>query len=237
MAVAARQDAEEEEDGDLETEEPEYEPTPEPDSPEDKTKKRKRQQAIEKIKKSKEFARRKARRTGESDDDDEALANEMMNEKQRPTPGQLENCEICGKRFTVTPYSKTGPNGGLLCAECSKNHVDGDKKAPPKKHSSGIGRRQNQSNLLDGLASQGAQSLLETCIKVDPRNPLLCQDAIWSLTLGIESCGKYSRCRRVWRAASTGDASTQPNSGPKKSNFLDNFGSFPTPAEQRDQHL
>lgn len=174
MADAARQAAQEEEDADLDMEEPEYEPTPEPDSPEDKAKKRKRQQAIEKIKKTKEFARRKARRTGEPDDDDDALASEMMDEKQRPTPGQLENCEICGKRFTVTPYSKTGPRGGLLCAECSKNHVGGDKKAPPKKRSSGIGRRQNQSALLDGLASQGAQSLLETCIKVRSRSTLSC---------------------------------------------------------------
>lgn len=176
VAEVARQAAEEEEDADLDMEEPEYEPTPEPDSPEDKAKKRKRQQAVEKIKKSKEFARRKARRTGEPDDDDDALANEMMDENQRPTPGQLGNCEICGKRFTVTSYSKTGPSGGLLCAQCSKNHVGGDKKAAPKKRSSGIGRRQNQSNLLDGLTSQGTQSLLETCIKVslDPCAMLRC---------------------------------------------------------------
>lgn len=179
-------------------EEPEYEPTPEPESPEDKVKKRKRQQAIEKIKQSKEFARRKARRIGEPDDDDDALANEMMNEKQRPTPGQLENCEICGKRFTVTPYSKTGPDGGLLCAECSKNHVDGGKKAAPKKRSSGIGRRQNQKQLLDGLASQGAQSLLETCIKVCPTSLVSDQISIQFLTLYKESCGKHCRCGRVW---------------------------------------
>ena len=89
-----------------------------------------------------------------------------MNEKQRPNPGQLENCEICGKRFTVTAYSKAGPSGGLLCADCSKKHTNGEKKAPAKKRSSGIGRRQNQSNLLDGIALLGARSLLETCIKV-----------------------------------------------------------------------
>lgn len=165
MADAARQAAEEEERNALNNEEPEYEPTPEPESPEEKTRKRKRQQAIEKIKKSKEFARRKARRIGEPDDDDDALANEMMNEKQRPIPGQLENCEICGKRFTVTAYSKTGPSGGLLCADCTKKHVDGDSKGP-KKRSSGLGRRQNQSNLLDGMKPYGTQSLLETCIKV-----------------------------------------------------------------------
>ncbi|KAJ5664746.1 hypothetical protein N7462_011559 [Penicillium macrosclerotiorum] len=169
VAEATRQVTEEEEAAALDREEPEYEletePEPEPDSPEEKTKKRKRQQAIERIKKSKEFARRKARRTGEPDDDDDELANEMMNEKQRPLPGQLENCEICGKRFTVTAYSKTGPSGGLLCADCSKKHIDGDKKTPAKKRNPGIKRRQNQSNLLDGLTPQGAQSLLEMCIK------------------------------------------------------------------------
>lgn len=155
----------------MDQDEPEYEPTPEAESPEEKTKKRKRQQAIENIKKSKEFARSKARRTGEPDDDDDELAKTMMNEKQRPNPGQLDNCELCGKRFTVTAYSKTGPTGGLLCADCSKKHADGGKKAPAKKRSSGIGRRQNQSNLLDGMSPHGTQSLLETCIKVCPHFP------------------------------------------------------------------
>jgi len=89
-----------------------------------------------------------------------------MNEKQRPIPGQLANCEVCGKRFTVTPYSKTGPDGGLLCADCSRKQTDGGKKGPAKKRSSGLGRRQNQSKLLDGFAIPGARSLLETCIKV-----------------------------------------------------------------------
>lgn len=142
-------------------------PEPQPESPEEKTRKRKRQQAVDKIKKSKEFARRKARRAGEPDDDDDALADEMMSEKQRPNPGQLANCEICSKRFTVTAYSKTGPDGGLLCADCSKKHNDGKKKSPPKKRpNAGIGRRQNQSNLLDGKTTRGAQSLLEMCINV-----------------------------------------------------------------------
>lgn len=164
-AEAARQAAEEEEqaaDADYQDEAP---PEPQPESPEEKSRKRKRQQAIEKIKKSKEFARRKARRTGEPDDDDDILADEMMNEKQRPIPGQLANCEICGKRFTVTPYSKAGPDGGLLCADCSKKQTDGSKKGPAKKRNSGLGRRQNQSKLLDGFAIPGARSLLETCIK------------------------------------------------------------------------
>ena len=81
-------------------------------------------------------------------------------------PGQLENCEICSKRFTVTPYSKTGPNGGLLCAKCSRSLEDDGKKPKAKKCGPRTGRRQNQSNLLDGIAQQGALSLAEMCIKV-----------------------------------------------------------------------
>ncbi|KAJ5085592.1 hypothetical protein N7532_010363 [Penicillium argentinense] len=159
----SEQHANEETAENAENQDPEYQP--EPESPEDKAKKRKRQQAIEKIKRSKEFARRKARRTGDPDDDDDILAKQMMDEKSRPLPGQLENCEICGKRFTVTPYSKTGPNGGLLCPECSKNQANAEKKVPAKKRTPGIGRRQNQAKILDGVTTLGAQSLLETCIK------------------------------------------------------------------------
>lgn len=138
-----------------------------PNSPEDLIKKRKRQQAIARIKNSKEFAKRKARRSGNYDDsDDELLAIQIHEEQNQPKPGQLANCEICEKRFTVTPYSKTGPNGGLLCNDCSKKQKADTKKPPAKKRAPGIGRRQNQANLLDGLTPHGTQSLLETCIKV-----------------------------------------------------------------------
>ncbi|OQD69341.1 hypothetical protein PENPOL_c002G01402 [Penicillium polonicum] len=137
------------------------------ESPEDPVKKRKRQQAIAKIKNSKEFAKRKARFSGDYDDeeDDDSLALKIHEEKNRPQPGQLANCEICDKRFTVTPYSKAGPNGGLLCVDCSKKQKADEKKPPAKKRAPGIGRRQNQANLLDGLTPHGTQSLLETCIK------------------------------------------------------------------------
>lgn len=94
------------------------------------------------------------------------MARDMLSEQSRPMPGQLENCEVCSKRFTVTPYSKTGPNGGLLCAKCSKDLADGDKKPKVKKGGARIGRRQNQSNLLDGNAQQGASTLVESCIRV-----------------------------------------------------------------------
>ena len=88
--------------------------------------------------------------------------------KKKPLPGQLENCELCGKRFTVTPYSKTGPDGGLLCAQCSKEW-EAERKKNEKKKRETLGRekrRQVQSNLLDGIVQLGSKSLQELCIKV-----------------------------------------------------------------------
>ncbi|GMF75240.1 unnamed protein product [Aspergillus oryzae] len=126
-----------------------------------KNRKRKEAANLAKIKQSKEFARRKARRIGEPDDDDNRIAREIIYQRSRPMPGQLENCETCSKRFTVTPYSKTGPNGGLLCTKCSRSLEDDGKKPKAKKRGPRTGRRQNQSNLLDGIAQQGALSLAE----------------------------------------------------------------------------
>ncbi|KAL5001421.1 hypothetical protein BDV10DRAFT_5759 [Aspergillus recurvatus] len=147
------------------TDEDEYEDNVGETIEERKKRKRKEAATLAKIKQSKEFARRKARRIGEPDDDDDFIAREMMKECARPMPGQLENCEICSKRFTVTPYSKTGPKGGLLCAKCSKEVGDKEKKLQPKKRGLRTARRQNQSDLLDGIAQHGALSLVEMCTK------------------------------------------------------------------------
>ena len=91
-----------------------------------------------------------------------------MYTKKKPMPGQLENCEECGKRFTVTAYSKTGPDGGLLCTKCSKVQEDQRKKIqkvkkPPVSRDK---RRQVQSNLLDGIVQVGSKTLQELCVKV-----------------------------------------------------------------------
>ncbi|KAI9834873.1 MAG: hypothetical protein M1819_002781 [Sarea resinae] len=127
-------------------------------------KKRKRQEekAIAKIKQSKGFKRRK---NGNDDNEDEDEIAFDMYSKSRPLPGQLENCEICNKRFTVTAYSKTGPGGGLLCPKCSKELEAENKKDKPKKQGATEKRRQTQSKLLDGFVSKGATSLIELCIK------------------------------------------------------------------------
>jgi DNA repair protein RAD7 len=85
-------------------------------------KKRKRDQddAIAKIKKGKE-AKKKASKKKKGSDNDSDFADVMdMHKKAPPLPGQLKHCELCDKRFTVTPYSKAGPDGGLLCTPCGK---------------------------------------------------------------------------------------------------------------------
>ena len=102
------------------------------------------------------------------DDSDEENAEWDMYKKRKPLPGQLENCEECEKRFTVTPYSKTGRNGGLLCSKCSKEQ-EAIKKKEEKANKLSKGRekrRQVQSKLLDGVVQIGSRSLQELCIKV-----------------------------------------------------------------------
>lgn len=163
------------------------------ETPEER-KKRKRKEAatLAKIKQSKDFARRKARRAGEPDDDDDELALEMMYQKSRPLPGQLENCEVCSKRFTVTSYSKTGPNGGLLCGKCSREVENEEKKAKPKKTAPKTGRRQNQSKILDGIAAQGSPSLVEMCTRASL--PSICSLMGKGLIDTIESRRQHQRC-------------------------------------------
>ena len=155
-----------------------------------KARKRKRNQeeAIEDIKsakkgkgggkrgpaKKKQQQKKKKKKGSDDDDDDEdddgdyedALVRDMYT-KARPTPGQLEHCEICSKRFTVTPYSKTGPEGGLVCLPCGKEldkDAKTDKKAQAKKPA-GKKRRKIESDRLDGVAVGGTKSLQQLCIE------------------------------------------------------------------------
>lgn len=139
-----------------------------------KKRKRKEEKALAKIKQSKEFKRRKSenKRNYSDDESDDATARSML-AKAQPLPGQLENCSICEKRFTVTPYSKTGPDGGLLCTKCSKELVDDEKKnqakkkrGPPKGK-----RRQTESDRMMGNVKPGTKSLLETCVLVSCEPP------------------------------------------------------------------
>ena len=82
----------------------------------------------------------------------------------------MENCEICEKRFSVTAYSRAGPDGGLLCPKCSKE-LDKEEGSAKKKRKidSGRVRRQMQSNLLDGIYP-GAKTLMTLCIETLAKN-------------------------------------------------------------------
>ncbi|KAL8709110.1 MAG: hypothetical protein Q9220_006131 [cf. Caloplaca sp. 1 TL-2023] len=150
-------------------EEDEEEPN-EDDRVETVLQKRKRKRAEEKarakIKESKNVKKQKKAKKGGSDDDDSDV-NLDMYKKSKPLPGQLENCETCDKRFTVTPYSKTGPEGGLLCVKCSKEQeqqkkkeTNAKKQAAPREK-----RRKTESNKMDGIIHEGAPSLQDFCIK------------------------------------------------------------------------
>ena len=121
---------------------------------------------LAKIKESKDFKRRKRDKEGEPDDDEDDIAWGMY-KKTQPLPGQLENCELCDKRFTVTAYSKTGPAGGLLCTKCSKEQEAQKKKdqKPKKQAGSKDKRRETQSKLLDGIVLSGSKSLQDLCIE------------------------------------------------------------------------
>jgi DNA repair protein RAD7 len=136
----------------------------------ERTRKRKRNQdaAIAKIKKGKEAKKKagsKKKKKGSDDESDfEAMAD--MYKKAKPLPGQLENCELCDKRFTVTPYSKAGPDGGLLCTPCGKDMVK-EAKANEKAKKPVVrkGRRKLESNRLDGMMTGGPKSLQQLCIE------------------------------------------------------------------------
>lgn len=128
--------------------------------------------AIEKIKSSKSFKKRKKHAGDDEDEDD--LARAIFEQSHAPLPGQMENCEICNKRFTVTPYSVAGPNGGLLCAPCGREVAkerEGQKptKKKPRKQTGGVGsRRTVQSRILDG--DFGTKSLATLCVQTLAKN-------------------------------------------------------------------
>lgn len=134
-----------------------------------KKRKRAEDKAREKIKESKNSKKQKKNKKGGPDGHDSDAAFDMYS-KSKPLPGQLENCETCEKRFTVTPYSKTGPEGGLLCKKCSMEQETQKKKdgqVTAKKHAGPREkRRQTESSKLDGIILDGAVSLQDLCIRV-----------------------------------------------------------------------
>ncbi|GFP55553.1 DNA repair protein rhp7 [Trichoderma asperellum] len=130
----------------------------------------KKAKALDKIKASKAFKKRK--KGAEDDEYDDEIAQAIFEERSAPLPGQMENCEICGKRFTVTPYSVAGPDGGLLCAPCGREIAkerEGQPKKKARKQTGGVGsRRTIQSRMLDG--DVGTKSLATLCVQTLAKN-------------------------------------------------------------------
>ena len=157
---------------DEEDKENEDEDGDEEDIVERKKRKRKEEKALMKIKQSKEFKRRKheAKQRGSDTEDSDTVAQGMI-ARSKPLPGQLDNCEICGKRFTVTPYSRPGPDGGLLCTKCSKELKDEEKKKAQaqekKKQRAPVKgrRRQTESDRMMGDVKPGTKTLVESCVR------------------------------------------------------------------------
>jgi DNA repair protein RAD7 len=143
------------------------------ESTEQELKHKKNQANIDKIKASKK------RKTGKKADSDSDFLDELL-ARSAPLPGQMENCEICDKRFTVTPYSRAGPNGGLVCNPCGKE-LDKEnplaKKKGRKPTGGASGKRRNiQSKILDGTYRIGAPSMMTMCVKVLVKNIELADD-------------------------------------------------------------
>ncbi|KAI8959100.1 RNI-like protein [Daldinia sp. FL1419] len=162
---------------------------------------RKRKQAaaaIEKAKNSKKL--RKSRRNAQDDDSDE----EALEQSAAPVPGQLENCAQCQKRFTVTAYSRAGPEGGLLCPQCSikltkeENAAKGASKKGKQKATAIPIRRERrkiQSLILDGQI--GVKTLMTLCVETLANNIHLADD-LGDLPLpGIDRISRQLSKRRL----------------------------------------
>ena len=134
--------------------------------------------ALSKIKDAKAAAK-KRKRDADSDDSDADLARALFDEATKVVPGQIENCDICGKRFTVTPYTPAGPEGGLLCAKCAKGlkNNDPEPKKKVRKSTGGVGRRRNiQREKMDGTYTLGGKNLIRICVETLAKNVDLADD-------------------------------------------------------------
>jgi DNA repair protein RAD7 len=101
----------------------------------------------------------------------------MYDASHAPIPGQMENCEICDQRFTVTAYSRAGPDGGLLCLPCTKelDKEERGKKPRKKRMTAKDRRRQLQSNMLDGFVP-GTKNLVTLCVETLAKNVDMADD-------------------------------------------------------------
>jgi len=143
-----------------------------------KEKQKAREKAIAKAKASKKFQQMRKRGLDDAGltDSDEAADN-FYDTANLPNIGQFENCQICEIRFTVTAYSRTGPDGGLLCVKCTKE-LDDEDEGPKKKrqYTARFNRRQIESGRLDGISQRGARDLVSQCVSTLVNNAHQAED-------------------------------------------------------------
>ncbi|KFY88397.1 hypothetical protein V500_06396 [Pseudogymnoascus sp. VKM F-4518 (FW-2643)] len=128
-----------------------------------------REKAVAKAKASKTFQRAQKKGVDLSDSDD--VDEDLYGATSLPKVGQFENCQICAIRFSVTPYSRTGPDGGLLCIKCTKD-LDDEEGAPRKKRKTAAryNRRNIESERLEGASARGARDLVSQCVSTLANN-------------------------------------------------------------------
>ncbi|KAI1092474.1 RNI-like protein [Rostrohypoxylon terebratum] len=141
--------------------------------------KRKELHEIHKIKLTKEFKKARRFEKDSGKDDDEIAREILMSDRKRSKavlkdfmPGQTDNCEICQKRFTVTPYTRAGPNGGLVCPKCGKNLADEDdgKKKTKNATNGSVGRPKTKGKKRLGGFGVGTKSLVTLCVETIAAN-------------------------------------------------------------------
>ncbi|KAF3920646.1 hypothetical protein ABW21_db0205786 [Orbilia brochopaga] len=128
------------------------------------SKKKEKKPTKAQLKKLKKAEAKKARKAGDdiSDDDD----GDFEPNRAVPLPGQIALCAECNCRFTVTPYSKSGPDGeGLLCHPCGKASAPAETAARKKKQVTRTIKKTNARALLDG-DNGGIKTLQELCIQL-----------------------------------------------------------------------
>ncbi|KAI9892889.1 MAG: hypothetical protein M1814_001048 [Vezdaea aestivalis] len=128
----------------------------------------KKKQKAESKKNALSKKQQKAKHDPDASTDDEKIDEKSIRRALRHTvkkAGQLANCEVCDKRFTVTAYTKAGPEGGLLCLDCGKI-MDPKKTAKlEKKMTKPKGQVGKQEAMaLDDIQTRGTKSLTALCL-------------------------------------------------------------------------
>ncbi|KAF3937589.1 hypothetical protein ABW19_dt0200840 [Dactylella cylindrospora] len=125
--------------------------------------KRKEEESKKRKRKTKLVVGKDGKRTKKPEDWDSSGSEY---EAPLPAPGQIAFCAECNCRFTVTPYSRAGPDGtSLLCNACGKKTAPIEAVEKKKRQVSRVNKKSNARALLD-LDSTGVKSLQEMCIQL-----------------------------------------------------------------------